>query len=125
MHATDDTRWIMELDRGATLAFSLRQGMVVVCHRGSVWLTEYHPGVDIVLAAGERHTTTVDGQVVISSRGAAQIAISPVSGLLAGHQRLRLIGKALARLNRRLQLGGKTHEHPGAGVHDGTRTPAC
>lgn len=125
MHARADTRWIMELDKGATLALSLRRGMVVVCRHGSVWLTEYRPGVDIVLAAGERHTATRDGQMVLSSRGAAQIAVSPASGLLAGHPRRHLFSQALIRLKRRLLLGGKTHEHPGAGVHDGTGTPAC
>ena len=125
MHATDNTRWIMELDKGAALALTLRRGMVVVCRHGSVWLTEYRPGVDIVLAAGERHTANHDGQMVISSRGPAQIAIDPPSGLRARRHPLRIIAWALATLDRRPQLGGQPHEHSCASLHDGTRTPAC
>lgn len=106
---THDTRWIMELDRGAHLNLTLRPGTTLCCRSGYVWLTEYRPGKDVILAAGECHLVSHGGAVVISSRHRAQIAVCPVDSL-SMHTTLSAFVENLADLRIRLQLGGEVEK---------------
>jgi hypothetical protein len=65
-------------------------GHSVVCHRGSVWLTQQDDPRDIVLAAGEAFTLDRGGVALLQALGPGAISI--------GHARAQTRASALGAL---------------------------
>lgn len=118
MDARGRVEWTVELGRGEVL--TLPPGLVVRCRAGSLWLTEYHPGRDVLLRSGDVHTAGGRGPVLVSGRCGAVLAV----GLADGSDPAAMPGvlrSACIRLGSRLCEGG---ERFGAGLHGGAGLPA-
>lgn len=118
MLARDDVQWTVELNPGAVLR--LPPGTMVECRAGSVWLTEYRPGRDVLLRAGDVHTAGGAGPVVVSGRGEAWLVLG-VADDSVGRQILRALGEACVRLGNGLRQRG---ERVGTGLHHRPGLPA-
>ena len=77
-------------------------GHTIVCHSGSVWLTQHGDGRDIVLNAGESFAFDRDGLALVQALEQSAISIAPpaprsraaVAAARSGHA---LAGAGLAR----------------------------
>lgn len=118
MHASDDVRWTVELNPGSVLR--LPPGTTVGCRAGSVWLTEYRPGRDVLLAAGDAHTAGGAGPVVVTGRAAACLVLGATDDSV-GRRLLRALGEACVRLGSGLRQRG---ERVGTGLHHRPGLPA-
>ncbi|TVT76249.1 MAG: DUF2917 domain-containing protein [Denitromonas halophila] len=118
MHASDDVRWTVELNPGSVLR--LPPGTTVGCRAGSVWLTEYRPGRDVLLAAGDVHTAGGAGPVVVTGRAAASLVLGATDDSV-GRRLLRAMGEACVGLGNGLRQRG---ERVGTGLHHRPGLPA-
>ncbi len=53
-------------------------GHAIVCHSGSVWLTQHHDRRDIVLGAGDSFTLDRDGLALVQALEQSAISIMPL-----------------------------------------------
>lgn len=118
MQARDDMRWTVELNPGAVLR--LRPGTAVGCRAGSVWLTEYRPGRDVLLSAGDVYTAGGAGPVVVTGRVDACLVFGAADDSV-GRRVLRALGEACVRLGHWLRQRG---ERGGTGLHHRPGLPA-
>ncbi|KRC71891.1 hypothetical protein ASE30_14175 [Achromobacter sp. Root83] len=60
---------------GSTMLLKRASGVRIVCHAGTVWISEYRRFDDSVLQAGEALTLGSDRDVVLSGLPDAQVAL--------------------------------------------------
>lgn len=65
------------LGGGSTMLLKRASGIRIVCHAGTVWVSEYRRFDDSVLQAGESLTVRSDRDVVLSGLPDAQVALQP------------------------------------------------
>jgi hypothetical protein len=65
------------LGSGSTMLLKRASGVRIVCHAGTVWVSEYRRFDDSVLQAGESLTVRSDRDVVLSGLPDAQVALQP------------------------------------------------
>ena len=63
------------LARNESFAISNGKGYRVVCHSGSVWITQDNDPRDIILARGESFTLDRQGRALVHAFDAAAIAV--------------------------------------------------
>lgn len=88
----------ISLAAGATQRIRLQRGDLLVCQRGSLWLS--CAGEDIVLSSGQRHLATTTQILVVEALASAGYSLQPrrlpFSGLL---QRLKQLAGAAIHNN--------------------------
>ena len=68
---------------GSTMLLKRASGIRIVCHAGTLWISEYRRFDDSVLQAGESLTVHSDRDVVISGLPDAQVALLSQGGAAA------------------------------------------
>ena len=63
------------LARNQSFAINDGRGYRVVCHSGSVWITQDHDPRDIILARGESFTLDRDGSALVQAFDGATVAV--------------------------------------------------
>ncbi|WZB69333.1 DUF2917 domain-containing protein [Achromobacter xylosoxidans] len=64
----------------STMLLRRASGLRIVCHVGTLWVSEYRQPDDSVLHAGEAITVGSDRDVVLSGLPDAQVALIQVAG---------------------------------------------
>jgi hypothetical protein len=100
---TDLPRFELDLPHRAIFTVPDSDGIAIECERGSVWVTLDDDPRDIVLAAGERFTSTSHRRALVSALESSRIAIAvprPAMSLVAPQRstpsRWRLGGHGLS-----------------------------
>jgi Protein of unknown function (DUF2917) len=63
------------LARNQSFAISNGKGYRVVCHSGSVWITQDNDPRDVILARGESFTLDREGHALVQAFDAATVAV--------------------------------------------------
>ena len=64
-------------------------GHALVCHSGSVWLTQHGDGRDILLGAGERFVLDRDGVALLQAFEQSSVGLAPGAAARSVAARLR------------------------------------
>lgn len=67
------------LARNQSFGISNGKGYRVVCHSGSVWITQDHDPRDIILARGESFTLDRDGNALVQAFETAAVAVKEIA----------------------------------------------
>lgn len=67
----------LTLEPRESMVLEHRTGVLVTCHTGCVWLTQYGDSRDVVLDAGQSHELVPASSTVLSSWRGAQISLAP------------------------------------------------
>ena len=71
-----NTRFVVELEAGDVLPLERARGVRVACLEGSLWLTEEHAPIDVVLAAGESYAVESAGRTLVQAMGRSRLAVA-------------------------------------------------
>ncbi|HRP95139.1 MAG TPA: DUF2917 domain-containing protein [Rhodocyclaceae bacterium] len=96
----------LTLEPRESMVLEHRSGVLVTCHAGCVWLTQYGDSRDLVLNAGQSHELVPASSTVLSSWRGAEVSIAhaPQVAGLRPHTSLfqRLAAFAAPRAGRRV-----------------------
>lgn len=75
-----ETGMSFTLPRGTAMRLKRAAGARIVCRGGTLWMSQYRPGEDRVLAAGQSVRVDGDHDVVLSGLPQAQVELLDATG---------------------------------------------
>jgi hypothetical protein len=68
-------KFVVELQQGEILPLERARGVRITAVEGTLWVTEEHDPVDVVLEAGESHAVETAGRTLVQAMGRSRLSL--------------------------------------------------